>query len=230
MIDQKILDYIKTSLDQGKTKEDLYKELISQGITVEAIQGGFDLINTESKKEDVSKKTIQIILIIAAVSVGAGIFSFIAANWTEMTKLVKIGIILISMVTFYGSGWHLKENLNFLKTGDALILLGAIVYGAGIFLVAQMFNIRANWPDGFILWMLGVIVMAFATRSYPLFYFSLPLGFISIVGHPFIIFTNFGHNSFLLTSSFLLLITTIITFITGWTIRKQIPPEFKNFC
>lgn len=160
---------------------------------------------------------------------GAGIFSFIAANWAGMTKLVKIMIILISMIISYTAGWHLKENLELSKTGEMFILLGSIIYGAGIFLVAQMFNIQANWPDGFILWMIGTIAMAFATNSYPLFYFSIPLGIISIIGHPFIIFVSLGYDNFLLTSSFFLLITTIITFTTGWIIRKRIPPEFKNF-
>ncbi len=229
MIDQKVVDYIKTSLAQGKTKEELYKELLSQGWTIEVIQENFNAICTEQEKEDTSKKTIRIIVTIAAVLVGAGIFSFIAANWLEMTKSIKIAIILIAMIIAYGAGWYLKERSELLKTGEALILLGSIIYGAGIFLVAQMFNIRANWPDGFILWMIGTIAMAFAVESYPLFYLAIPLGIIAIVGHPFGIFTGFGYNSFLLTSSFLLLVATIITFATGWIVRKKMPPELKEF-
>lgn len=229
MIDQKVVDYIKTSLAQGKTKEELYKELLSQGWTIEVIQENFNAIGTEQEKEDTSKKTIRIIVTIAAVLVGAGIFSFIAANWLEMTKSIKIAIILIAMIIAYGAGWYLKERSELLKTGEALILLGSIIYGAGIFLVAQMFNIRANWPDGFILWMIGTIAMAFAVESYPLFYLAIPLGIIAIVGHPFGIFTGFGYNSFLLTSSFLLLVATIITFATGWIVRKKMPPELKEF-
>ncbi len=229
MIDQKVVDYIKTSLAQGKTKEELYKELLNQGWTIEVIQENFNAIGAEQEKEDTSKKTIRIIVTIAALLVGAGIFSFIAANWVEMTRPIKIAIILISMIITYSAGWYLKEKLGSLKTGEALILLGSIIYGAGIFLVAQMFNIRANWPDGFILWMIGTIAMAFAVESYLLFYLAIPLGIIAIIGHPFGIFTGFGYNSFLLTSSFLLLIATIITFATGWIVRKKMPPELKEF-
>ncbi|MFH0755364.1 MAG: DUF2157 domain-containing protein [bacterium] len=229
MTDQKLIEYIKTSLTQGKTKEELYKELLSQGLTIEIIQENFNAINTEQEKEDTSKKTIRIIVIIATVLIGAGIFSFIAANWQGMTSLVKICIILISMLISYGAGWYLKEKLNLEKTGSALFLLGSIIYGAGIFLVAQIFNIRANWPDGFILWMIGAIAMAFAVNSYSLFYLAIPLGIIALIGHPFGIFTDLGYNSFLLTSSFLLLISTIITFITGWIIKKRISPELKEF-
>ena len=92
-----------------------------------------------------------------------------------------------------------------------------------------MFHIRANWPDGFILWMIGVIIIALAMESYPLFYLSIPLGIVAIIGHPFGIFTSLEFNSFILTSSFLLFIATIITFITGWLIHKKIPPELKKF-
>ncbi|MDP3953844.1 MAG: DUF2157 domain-containing protein [bacterium] len=229
MAEQKLVEYVKISLAQGKPKEEIYKELLGQGHTIEVIQECFNSLIAEEDKEDTSKRTIRIIVLIGAVLVGAGVFSFIAANWQEMTRPIKIGVILLSMVISYGAGWYMKERANLFNTGEALILLGAIIYGAGIFLVAQMFNIRANWPDGFILWMIGTIVMAFAIESYYLFYFAIPLGVIALGGHPFGIFTGVGYNSFLLTSSFLLLASTIITFVTGWIIRKRISPELKEF-
>lgn len=223
MIYQDSIKYIKTSLAQGKRKEELYQELLSKGETIEKIGEYFTAIKREERKEGAQKRTIKIILTIGAILIGAGIFSFIAANWQEMTKSLKIGIIIISMLASYSAAWYVREKLRLVKTGEALLLLGAIIYGAGIFLTAQMFNIRANWPDGFILWMLGVIAMAFAAEAFSLFYLAIPLGIVAFIGHPFGIFTDFGPNPFLLTSSFLLLISTIVTFISGWTIHKKIP-------
>ena len=121
---------------------------------------------------------------------GVGIFLFIAANWQEMLKPVKIGVILVSMLVSYGLGWYLKERLNLGKTGSALFLLGSIIYGAGIFLVAQMFRLRVNWPDGFILWMFGTIAIAFALESFSHFYLAILLGFVALVGYPIEIFTR----------------------------------------
>lgn len=230
MIDQRVIDYIKISLAQGKTKEELYKELLGQGWTIEDIQENFNVINTEQEKEDTFKKTIRIIVTIGVILVGAGIFSFVAANWQYMSKAVKIVVILILMLMSYGFGWYLKEKLNLDKIGSALLLLGSIIYGAGIFLVAQIFHIRVNWPDGFILWMIGIIAVAFALESFPHFYLAIPLGIIAIIGHSVEIFIGiFGYRAFLSTSLFLLLIATVITFITGWIIRKKIPSEFKEF-
>jgi uncharacterized membrane protein len=230
MVGKKVVDYIKTSLAEGKTREEIYKSLIEQGLTVEVIQENFNVINAGPEKEDITKRTIRIIVTIGAIFIGAGIFSFIAANWQEMSKPVKIGIIIVSMLLSYGIGWYLKEKVNLERTGSALFLLGTIIYGGGIFLVAQMFHTRANWPDGLILWMIGAIAMAFAVESFAHFYLAILLGFIAIIGHPIEIFTGiFGYRPFLLTSSFLLLAITIITFITGWIIRKRMPPDIKGF-
>lgn len=227
---QKLIEYIQLSLSQGKSKEEIYKELLNQGWKVDAIQDAFNQIITKEEKEDIQKKVIRIIVTIGAILIGVGIFSFIAANWKEMTKPVKVLIIVSAMVASYTAGWFLREKWHYKKTGEALILLGTIIYGAGIFLVAQMFHTRGNWPDGFILWMIGTIVMAFAAEVFSLFYLAIVLGVIAAIGHPFDIFEAFeGYNPFLLTSSFLLLIATIVTFIAGWLMKKRMPPELKKF-
>jgi uncharacterized membrane protein len=230
MENQKITEYIQLSLNQGKTKEEIYKELLNQGWGIDAIQDAFNRITTKEEKEETQGRVIRIIVTIGAILIGVGIFSFIAANWQEMPKAMKIAIIVIAMVAFYTGGWFLREKWHYKKTGEALFLLGSIIYGAGIFLVAQMFHTRGNWPDGFILWMIGTIIMAFATESFSLFYLAIPLGMAAIVGHPFFILGTFaGHNPFLLTSSFLLLFATIVTFIAGWFVRKRMPPDLKEF-
>lgn len=230
MENQKLVEYIQSSLAQGKTTEEIYKELLNQGWGIDAIQDAFNQIVTKEEKEDIQKRITRIIVTIGAILVGVGIFSFIAANWQEMTKVVKVLIIVIAMIASYTSGWFLREKWHYEKTGEALLLLGAIIYGAGIFLIAQMFHTRGNWPDGFILWMIGTIAMAFATESFSLFYLAIPVGIAAIIGHPFGIFGAFGgYNPFLLTSSFLLLIATIVTFIAGWLMKKRMPSEFKEF-
>jgi uncharacterized membrane protein len=223
----KLVEYLKTSLAQGKSKEDIYKELLAQGMTLEVIQETLNSIDNEQEKEETSKNFIYTVVIVGAYLVGAGIFSFIAANWPAMPRPMKISIILVSMIVSYTTGWYLKEKSNFLKTGMALILLGTIIYGAGIFLVAQMFNIRANWPDGFILWMIGTIAMAFAVEIYSLFYLAILLGIIALVGLPSLIYFGFGY--FLLTSSYLLLVATLTTFVAGSIVRKKLPPELNEF-
>jgi uncharacterized membrane protein len=215
MVEQKTIDYIKESLVIGKSKEDIYKDLLAQGQTINSIGESFSLSVQESQKENSKKRITNIMAVIGAILIGAGIFSFVAANWQEVGKFYKILIILCSMLSSYYGGWILKEKYHRVKTGEALILLGSIIYGAGIFLIGQMFNIRANWPDAFILWMFGLLALGLALNSFVIFYFAVPVGFVAIVGHPFDIFNNFTEDRFLLTSSVMLLTATVVTFIFG---------------
>ena len=225
MVEQKTIDYIRENLATGKSKEDIYKDLLAQGQTIDAINESFSLLTAEYKKEDSKKRITTIMAVIGAILVGAGIFSFVAANWQEIGKFYKILIILCSMLSSYYGGWILKEKYHRVKTGEALILLGSIIYGAGIFLIGQMFNVRANWPDAFILWMFGLLALGLAMNSFAILYFAIPVGFVAIVGHPFDIFSNFMEDRFLLTSSFMLLTATIITFIFGIIFYKKTVPR-----
>lgn len=228
-LDPALIDYVKAGLAQGKRKEEMYAELLAQGKTIELIQAAFVASTLQESKEDASRRTIRVILTVGAVLIGAGIFSFVAANWQYITRPAKVSIILTAMIAAYAVGWYMRERAGLRKTGEALMLLGAIIYGSGIFLVAQMFNIRANWPDGFILWMLGVVGLALAVESYSLYRLGIILGIVALVGHPFSLAISFRHDPFLLTSSFLLLAATLATFWLGLSMRTKAHPELKTF-
>ena len=181
-------------------------------------------------KEVIQKKVIRVVVLIGALLIGAGIFSFIASNWDGMSDMIKVSLIIGSMLMVYLSGWFLKQKQSNSKISEALFLLGAIIYGGGLFLVAQIFNISASWPDGFIIWMIGVIAMAFAVNSFYLFYLAIPISIAIISGHT----TSIFESSFLdpvssLSKSLLLLILAIaISFTTGRIIRKRLPENLRE--
>lgn len=220
------INYFKKSLSEGKSREDLFKEYLEKGWTIDKIQLLMSESTKESDKEDSQKRVIRIVVGIGALLIGAGIFSFIAANWQVMSKEVKLLVIVGSMLVIYSLGWFVREVQKLIKTGSALLFLGSVVYGAGIFLVAQIFNVRANWPDGLILWMIGLIIMAFALDIYSFFTFAIVLGLIVVFSNPYYIYGAFsGFDPFLMTSSLLLLAATVITFVSGVIIYKKVPAE-----
>lgn len=90
MGDPKLIESIKASLSRGRSKEEVYRGLLDQGWTVEAIQEGFRSAEAGDAKEDARRKTIRSLVTMGALLVGAGVFSFIAANWEGMTKPVKV--------------------------------------------------------------------------------------------------------------------------------------------
>ncbi len=227
--------YVEHALAMGKTKEHIYQELLANGWTLAEIASSFPGPSIPSpvakdQPEDTEKKTISIITVIGAVLIGAGVFSFIAANWDGMSKALKVIIILISLIGVDSLGWYLREKKGYAKSGGALYLLGGIIYGAGIFLVGQIFNIRLNWPDAYMLWMLGTLIMAFAIDFWGLFIISVLAGMIAIVGQPIILLDNpLSLSRFAFTPAILLIISFAVCAAAGFYIRKKVPVDHKGY-
>ena len=113
---------------------------------------------------------IRVVVTIGALLVGLGILSFIASNWTGISHLVKLLIIFGVFGGVNLVGYRLAENNP--KTGRSMIYLGTLVYGAGIFLIGQMYNFGGDFPTAFLLWSLGVLPMAFQIKDKYLMLFA----------------------------------------------------------
>ncbi len=229
---QQLSDYIASEHAKGTSNEAIFSALLAQGWTVDVIQAHLSATDKPQAAataqtaraepaEDSKQRTVRIVLLGGAILVGLGIFSFIASNWQEMTRGMKLGVVVGAMLVADVLGWFFKERWQAARTGEALLLLGSLIYGGAIFLTAQLFQIRANWPDGFLLWMFGVIAMAFAVEWFPLFYLAVVLGVIVLFGHPFMFFTN--DSSFLFTSAALLFAMTVVSALAGWAIHRRAP-------
>jgi len=232
MTDAHITERIRGLLAEGRRKEEIYQTLLAEGISIADIEAGFAGPTQEAVKRDTHQWAVRVIVSIGVLLIAAGIFSFIAANWDEISRAGKVGLILAAMTLSYGAGWYLKEFLGYTRSGEALIFLGSIAYGGGIFLVAQLFNVQVEWPDGFILWMLGTLVMALAVDSYLLYYLAMPVGAAALVGHPLIMVERFwstGGPSNVPFSLVLLILAVALTFTVGWLIRRKMPEEQKKF-
>lgn len=112
-----------------------------------------------------SNKLITTISILGAILVGVGFILFIASNWSEIPRAGKLGIIFGAMLISYIFGFYLRyEKKNYPKIGASLILLGTIIFGAGIFLIAQIYNITVHYPNGPLMWGLTILPLAYLLR------------------------------------------------------------------
>ena len=232
MADAHITERISGLLAEGRRKEEIYQTLLAEGVSIADIESGFTGPTQEAAKRDTHQWAVRVIVGIGVLLIAAGVFSFIAANWNEISRAGKVGLILAAMTLSYGIGWYLKEFLGYIRSGEALIFLGSIAYGGGIFLVAQLFNVAVEWPDGFILWMLGTLIMAVAVDSYLLYYLAMPIGAAALVGHPLIMVERFwsaGSPGAIPMSLALLILAVALTFTVGWLIRRRMPEEQKKF-
>ncbi len=119
-------------------------------------------------------RLVTTVSILGSILVGIGVVLFIAANWSEIPKWGKLSIIFVAMLSSYGVGYYLRyERETYPKVGAALILLGSLIFGAGIFLIAQIFHVNAHYPNGPLMWGLGVLPLAYLLRYRSLLVLSL---------------------------------------------------------
>ena len=104
--------------------------------------------------------------ILGVVLLGFAAMSFVAANWQEMPRLLRLGIIFAGLFGAYAAsaGLFARGMENF---AHAAILLGIAVFGAGIMLIAQMYHIEGHPPDAMRVWAFGALSAGVLLRSNP---------------------------------------------------------------
>jgi uncharacterized membrane protein len=103
---------------------------------------------------------------IGAVIVGLGIVLLFAYNWQYMSKAAKLSVVFASLIISHTAGiWLFLKSERFRGVGEALSVLGSMLFGAGIWLVAQIYHIEEHYPTAFLFWGLGTLVLAWAMPS-----------------------------------------------------------------
>lgn len=101
-----------------------------------------------------------------AIVIGLGVILLFAYNWAEIPKAGKLALVFGALIASHAGGLRLLAREGWQsKLGEALAALGTMFYGAGIWLVAQIYNIDEHYPNGFLFWALGALAMAWALRS-----------------------------------------------------------------
>ena len=103
---------------------------------------------------------------IGAVLFGLGVILLFAYNWQRMPKFVKLAVIFAALLGTHGAGLWLKRPAGrYGAAGEGLHLLGTMLFGAGIWLVAQIYHIEEHYPNAFLIWGLGALALAWALPS-----------------------------------------------------------------
>ncbi|WP_240338309.1 DUF2157 domain-containing protein [Peribacillus alkalitolerans] len=172
----------------------------------------------EAPKEVPTKQSlnsIQILFLIGGILIGLGILSFVASNWSELTKMTKFIILLGTLITFYLAARRLETKHPVLS--KALYYVGAFAYGAEIFYIGQLFHLGGNWEDAFLMWGIGILPLAFYLEDQKLKFVSLAFIYIYI------------HNKFIWTddlTAYVMLVIFPIMFAFGHFVMKRSLPLF----
>jgi uncharacterized membrane protein len=103
---------------------------------------------------------------IGAVLVGLGVILFFAYNWQAIPKAFKLLLVFGALVTAHGAAMRLAHRPEANRAlVEGLHALGTMLFGAGIWLVAQIYHIDEHYPNAFLVWSLGALALAWAMPS-----------------------------------------------------------------
>lgn len=107
---------------------------------------------------------VTAVSIIGALVLGGGVVLLFAANWEEMPDAFRTALVFASIAASYAAGYALIYRYDQQRIGSAFLLLGYLLYVAGIFLIAQIYNM----PNMAELWLLaaaGGFALAYVFES-----------------------------------------------------------------
>ncbi len=111
---------------------------------------------------------LNTIFLIGVVLIGCGVVAFVAAHWENISKYVKVALLLLAMAGVHAAGyWLWKVKGNRPRLGHALTVLGTLIFGANIALFAQVFHISGELHAAYLAWGAGALVMAYSLGSVP---------------------------------------------------------------
>lgn len=146
-----------------------------------------DDLRTES-----TRMLLMVIYTIGVSLIAIGIISFIAAHWTGIPRQLKVALILTAMIAAHLTGFYLwKISAKSPTLGHALTILGTLIFGAALGLMAQIFHVETRWNSLFATWALGAVIMALALQSTPQIVIAIITSFIWFCGR-----IDWGQNTY----------------------------------
>jgi len=96
--------------------------------------------------------------------IAAAFLAFVAANWSAIPRVARLGILLAGIAGAHGLGaWFARQDRPYLA--DTAVAVGAIVFGASIALVGQMYHLAGDFAAALLFWGLGALAAAALTAS-----------------------------------------------------------------
>jgi uncharacterized membrane protein len=102
---------------------------------------------------------------LGAVIVGLGVILLFAYNWHAIPRFGKMAIVLGALSAVHVAGLWCRHKEGCHGIGEGLSLLGTMLFGAGIWLVAQMYHIDEHFPNAFIFWGSGALLLSWSFPS-----------------------------------------------------------------
>ncbi|MCR5888434.1 DUF2157 domain-containing protein [Hymenobacter sp. J193] len=111
---------------------------------------------------------VGLLPLLGSLLVGLSALSLVAANWQGLPELVRLGLLLGSMMAAYAAGEYFYRRGND-QLGLGLMALGLILFGAGIILTSQLYQLIGYDLTGLLAWAVAGMGLTWVYRSRLLF-------------------------------------------------------------
>ena len=158
MVTDKFRSQLRQEAAQWQTEELIEEQFYDQLAT----RYEFDKLESSARN-----RFTMILLSIGGLLLGLGILTFVAANWQGWGREVRLILLLSVFIAVNAIGFHLwQRGRNPWQSllGQALLFTGALSLGANMALMAQMFQIGGAEYKLFLVWGVGVLIMAYSLR------------------------------------------------------------------
>ncbi len=108
---------------------------------------------------------VTAISIVGALVLAGGVVLLFASQWGELPTWFRTASIIAGMLASYAAGYALIYRYDMQRVGSALFLLGVLLYEAGLFLLAQIYNMPVDSPVLLLLGAIGTLPLAYLFES-----------------------------------------------------------------
>lgn len=143
-------------------------------------QGLIDAETASRLKADLEEQSSRfslgsVLATLGGLLLSAAVIMLVAANWQDMPRLMRIGLVFaLIWIGYLGGAW--RQSRGDAVFSSVLYVVGAASFGVGIALVGQMYHLSGDVHAAALYWAFGVLAAAFLMRAPVLAAFAAGVG------------------------------------------------------
>jgi uncharacterized membrane protein len=114
--------------------------------------------------ESPTRRGMQVLVGIGILVCAVGVLLLVGYNWPALSPMTKVALVLGAVAAAFTAS-AFAYRAGHAGVGEALAFAGLLLYGSGIWLIAQALNIQGHFPDAFFWAAAGALACAWLMHS-----------------------------------------------------------------
>ncbi|OON68295.1 DUF2157 domain-containing protein [Hymenobacter sp. CRA2] len=123
-------------------------------------------------------RAIGLLPLLGSLLVGLSALSVVAANWQGLPEALRLGLLIGALVGAYAGGEYFLAR-GHRSMGIGLIGLGLLLFGAGIVLTSQLYQLVGYDVTGLLAWVVAGVGLTYLYQSRSLLLLTVAIGAVA---------------------------------------------------